>query len=95
MFQQLLPLMPQQAGPAVVATLLSGALAGIVLWLAGARYSRMVMTLISVALGAATSFVGAYINYFLDGATGGVLRCCPIIATLSSPTNGGRPQTIS
>lgn len=28
---------------------------------------------ISVALGGATSFVGAYLSYFLDGATGGVI----------------------
>jgi manganese/iron transport system permease protein len=28
---------------------------------------------ISVAVGAVTSFVGAYISYFLDGATGGVI----------------------
>jgi manganese/iron transport system permease protein len=35
------------------------------------RFGRLVV--ISVALGAATSFVGAYISYFLDGATGGVI----------------------
>jgi manganese/iron transport system permease protein len=32
-----------------------------------------VLVLISVALGTVTSFVGAYISYFLDGATGGVI----------------------
>ncbi len=35
------------------------------------RFGRLVV--ISVALGATTSFVGAYISYFLDGATGGVI----------------------
>jgi manganese/iron transport system permease protein len=35
------------------------------------RFGRLI--LISVALGAITSFVGAYISYFLDGATGGVI----------------------
>jgi manganese/iron transport system permease protein len=35
------------------------------------RFERLV--LISVAMGAITSFVGAYISYFLDGATGGVI----------------------
>jgi manganese/iron transport system permease protein len=35
------------------------------------RFGRLI--LISVALGAATSFVGAYLSYFLDGATGGVI----------------------
>ncbi|MEO1264378.1 MAG: metal ABC transporter permease [Pseudomonadota bacterium] len=35
------------------------------------RFERLI--LIAVALGAGTSFVGAYISYFLDGATGGVI----------------------
>jgi manganese/iron transport system permease protein len=35
------------------------------------RFGRLV--LISVVIGATTSFVGAYISYFLDGATGGVI----------------------
>jgi hypothetical protein len=51
MFQQLLPLLPSQAHPAVMATLVSAALAGAVLWLIGARYSRMLVTLVGVALG--------------------------------------------
>jgi manganese/iron transport system permease protein len=35
------------------------------------RFGRLIV--ISVGIGAATSFVGAYISYFLDGATGGVI----------------------
>ncbi len=35
------------------------------------RFGRLIV--ISMAIGAATSFVGAYISYFLDGATGGVI----------------------
>lgn len=35
------------------------------------RFPRLIA--ISVAIGAATSFVGAYASYFLDGATGGVI----------------------
>lgn len=35
------------------------------------RFPRLIMT--SVAIGATTSFLGAYISYFLDGATGGVI----------------------
>jgi manganese/iron transport system permease protein len=35
------------------------------------RFGRLIG--ISVTLGAATAFVGAYISYFLDGATGGVI----------------------
>jgi manganese/iron transport system permease protein len=35
------------------------------------RFGRLIV--ISVAVGALTSLVGAYISYFLDGATGGVI----------------------
>ena len=35
------------------------------------RFDRLLV--IAVAIGALTSFVGAYISYFLDGATGGVI----------------------
>jgi manganese/iron transport system permease protein len=35
------------------------------------RFGRLIVT--SVAVGATTSFVGAYLSYFLDGATGGVI----------------------
>jgi manganese/iron transport system permease protein len=32
-----------------------------------------VLILLSIAIGAVTSFLGAYLSYFLDGATGGVI----------------------
>ena len=35
------------------------------------RFPRLLV--ISVAIGAVTSFVGAYASYFLDGATGGII----------------------
>lgn len=35
------------------------------------RFPRLIA--VSVAIGAATSFVGAYASYFLDGATGGII----------------------
>lgn len=35
------------------------------------RFPRLIM--ISVAIGALSSFFGAYISYFLDGATGGII----------------------
>ena len=35
------------------------------------RFGRLIA--ISVAMGAVTSFVGAYLSYFVDGATGGVI----------------------
>ena len=57
MLQQLLPLLPaqDQNGSAVIGACVLGALAGIVLWLAGARYSRMVVTLVAVTIG---GFIG-------------------------------------
>jgi manganese/iron transport system permease protein len=35
------------------------------------RFPRLIMT--SVAIGTLTSFFGAYVSYFLDGATGGII----------------------
>ncbi len=35
------------------------------------RFPRLILT--SITIGTVTSFVGAYISYFLDGATGGVI----------------------
>jgi manganese/iron transport system permease protein len=35
------------------------------------RFGRLIV--IAVALGTVTSFIGAYVSYFLDGATGGVI----------------------
>jgi manganese/iron transport system permease protein len=35
------------------------------------RFPRLIIT--SVCIGSITSFVGAYISYFLDGATGGII----------------------
>ncbi|MBI1493034.1 metal ABC transporter permease [Halocynthiibacter styelae] len=37
------------------------------------RFPRLLM--LSVAIGAGTSFFGAYASYFLDGATGGIIIC--------------------
>ncbi|SEH62012.1 metal ABC transporter permease [Paracoccus alkenifer] len=37
------------------------------------RFPRLIA--LSVAIGTGTSFLGAYISYFLDGATGGVIVC--------------------
>jgi manganese/iron transport system permease protein len=35
------------------------------------RFSRLI--LIAIAIGASTSFIGAYLSFFIDGATGGVI----------------------
>ncbi len=37
------------------------------------RFPRLI--LISVAIGSLTSALGAYVSFFLDGATGGVIVC--------------------
>jgi manganese/iron transport system permease protein len=37
------------------------------------RFPRLLM--LSVAIGSITSFVGAYLSFFLDGATGGLIVC--------------------
>ncbi len=44
---------------------------GATAYLLSDRFPRLIM--IAVAIGVLTSFVGAYISYFLDGATGGVI----------------------
>src|SRR5690606_32719387 len=54
------------------------------------RFGRLIA--ISVALGVTTSFVGAYLSYFLDGATGGVIVSLQTLLFLAafifSPSHG-------
>ena len=54
------------------------------------RFPRLIAT--SVAFGAGTSLVGAYLSYFLDGATGGVIVCLQtlifLVVFLLAPTHG-------
>ncbi len=54
------------------------------------RFPRLLA--LSVAIGAGTSFAGAYISYFLDGATGGVIVCLQttifLAAFLLAPKHG-------
>ncbi len=44
------------------------------------RFPRLVAT--SVAIGTATSAIGAYASYFLDGATGGIIVCLQTLVFL-------------
>lgn len=46
------------------------------------RFPRLLV--ISVALGAGTSFFGAYFSYFLDGATGGIIVCLQTVIFLAA-----------
>ena len=54
------------------------------------RFPRLLMT--SVAIGALTSFFGAYASYFLDGATGGIIVVLQtlifLIAFVAAPKHG-------
>ncbi|MBW6418507.1 metal ABC transporter permease [Celeribacter sp. PS-C1] len=46
------------------------------------RFPRLIVT--SVLIGTVTSFSGAYISYFLDGATGGVIVCLQTLIFLAA-----------
>lgn len=46
------------------------------------RFPRLIV--LSVAIGSITSFVGAYVSYFLDGATGGVIVCLQTLLFLAA-----------
>lgn len=54
------------------------------------RFPRLLA--LSVTIGAGTSMVGAYISYFLDGATGGVIVCLQtvlfLLAFVFAPKHG-------
>lgn len=54
------------------------------------RFPRLIAT--SVAIGAGSSFSGAYISYFLDGATGGIIVTLQtlifLLAFVFAPTHG-------
>ena len=43
-----------------------------------------VLIILSVSIGALTSLVGAYLSYFLDGATGGVIVCLQTVLFLTA-----------
>ena len=63
---------------------------GATAYLLSDRFPRLIA--LSVAIGAGTSAVGAYISYFLDGSTGGVIVCLQTLifaaAFLFAPKHG-------
>lgn len=63
---------------------------GATAYLLSDRFERLI--LMALAIGAATSFVGAYLSYFLDGATGGVIVVLQtalfLLAFLFAPKHG-------
>lgn len=54
------------------------------------RFPRLIVT--SIVIGSMTSFTGAYISYFLDGATGGIIVCLQtlifLVAFFFAPQHG-------
>ena len=54
------------------------------------RFPRLLV--LSVAIGASTSLIGAYLSYFLDGATGGIIICLQtaifLLAFVFAPKHG-------
>ena len=46
------------------------------------RFPRLI--LLSVAIGSLTSAIGAYVSFFLDGATGGVIVCLQTLIFLAA-----------
>ena len=63
---------------------------GATAYLLSDRFPRLIA--IAVTIGALTSFVGAYISYFLDGATGGIIVVLQagvfLVAFLLAPRHG-------
>jgi manganese/iron transport system permease protein len=46
------------------------------------RFPRLIV--LSVAIGTSTSFLGAYLSFFLDGATGGIIICLQTLIFLAA-----------
>ncbi|HET6390285.1 metal ABC transporter permease [Hyphomicrobium sp.] len=55
---------------------------GATAYLLSDRFPRLLV--IAVAIGAVTSFTGAYVSYFLDGATGGIIVCLQTLIFLAA-----------
>jgi hypothetical protein len=63
---------------------------GATAWLLTDRFPRLLM--IAVTIGSVTSFLGAWVSYFLDGATGGIIVVAQtllfLLAFVFAPTHG-------
>lgn len=77
MFEQLLSLLPSEPGTIALVVASVGSLLGAGLWLCGARFSRFILTLVAVALGAAIGMkLPAWCGWSVDGmgpAVGGAV----------------------
>ena len=72
-------LAPVMFGSLVVAMLVTP---GATAYLLTDRFQRVI--LLALGIGAATSFFGAYLSYFLDGATGGVIVVLQTVVFLTA-----------
>jgi hypothetical protein len=69
MLQLLIQWLPSQVGSAALAIALAGAAAGAVLWLSGARFSRTLVGLVAVAIGAGVGMeLPRWIGWTISGA---------------------------
>ena len=63
---------------------------GATAWLLTDRFPRLLM--IAVAIGSVTSFLGAWVSYYLDGATGGIIVVAQtllfLLAFIFAPKHG-------
>lgn len=63
---------------------------GATAWLLTDRFPRLLI--IAVTIGSVTSFLGAWVSYFLDGATGGIIVVAQtllfLLAFVFAPTHG-------
>ncbi|MBW8502266.1 iron/manganese ABC transporter permease subunit SitC, partial [Escherichia coli] len=63
---------------------------GATAWLLTDRFPRLLV--IAVTIGSVTSFLGAWVSYFLDGATGGIIVVAQtllfLLAFVFAPTHG-------
>jgi hypothetical protein len=68
MFQELLPLLPKEAGTLALILAMAGALVGAGLWLIGAKFSRSLITLVLVSVGGGTGlFLPQWLGWNFDG----------------------------
>jgi hypothetical protein len=68
MVQELLPLLPKELGTLALVLAIVGAIAGVGLWLAGARFSRSLITLLLVSAGGWIGlFIPRWFNLPVDG----------------------------
>jgi len=73
MLREFLALLPESLGECSLGIAIGGALLGLVLWLAGARFSRSLVTLIGVAIGTSVGMrLPGWLGWSIDGMAIGV-----------------------